>query len=243
VAGGRVPDDAPTGDGGSAPKAGLWHRLLLSLPRVGGDAPKPPIGQRLRDAMLKPVDPETAGPRRPEEPRPVADVEADARSADDTERLVGLFAAPVAAALAIVISSILVSDNPAARLANGQLNPKHVNPSVYHTLELVLLGLALAMLASAWFRKRTLIAICMALYGLGIFNLHYWGFGIPYILGGAWLLVRSYRLTREVREAGGPAGGFGSTGSGRPGANKRYTPPKPPRRAPKPKGEGEQRAG
>lgn len=229
------------GDEGSVPKAGLWHRLLLSLPRVGGDTPKRPVGERLRDAMLKPVDPETARPRRPEEPRSAADVEAEARSADDTERLVGLFAAPVAAALAIVISSVLVSDNPAAHLANGQLNPKHVNPATYHTLEIVLLGLALAMLASAWFRKRTLIAICMALYGLGVFNLHYWGFGIPYILGAAWLLMRSYRLTREVREAGG---GARSSGSGRPGANKRYTPPRPPsRRTPRPKPEDEQRAG
>jgi hypothetical protein len=263
VAAGRDPDDAASGDaaagdsaGGDAsaaqPKASPWHRLLLALPRLrrGEEPPqaKRPLGERLRDAMLKPVDPETAGPRKPEPPRSAAEIEAEARSADDTERLIGLFAAPVAAALAIVISSVLVSDDPKALFANGQPNPKHVDPAVYHTLELVLLALALGMLGSAWFRKRTLLAITMALYGLGVFNLHYWGFGIPYILGAAWLLVRSYRLTREVREAeegGGRPGTRRRTHGGpRPGANKRYTPPRPPTRRPgRPKPEGEQRAG
>ena len=45
----------------------------------------------------------------------------------------------------------------------------------------------------------------MALYGLAVFNLHYWGFGVPFILVGAWLLVRAYRLQRDLREATGDA--------------------------------------
>ena len=87
------------------------------------------------------------------------------------------------------------------------------------------------MLVTAWFRKRMYLGICMALYGLAIFNLHYWGFGIPYVLGGAWLLVRAYRLQRELREATGDrrrrrrAGRAAAPGSRRPSANKRYTPP------------------
>jgi hypothetical protein len=81
----------------------------------------------------------------------------------------------------------------------------------------------------------------MALYGLAIFNLHYWGFGIPYILAGAWLLIQSYRLQRDLKEARGEGGtargqsrGRGTTSSG-PRPNKRYTPPTPsPRRPTKP---------
>jgi len=233
---------------GGDPSASLWQRLLLSLPRLKHEGEKRPLGERLREALLKPVDPETAGPRKPEHAPPAEEVAADMRSADDAERFIGLFAAPVAGALAIVISSILVSHNPAARLANGQPNPKHINPAVYHTLELVLIGVALAMLASAWYRKRTLLAMCMALYGIGVFNLHYWGFGIPYVLGGAWLLVRAYRLSRDGGDTGqkarrsGRSGG--TSGDGRPGASKRYTPPKPPTRRPgRPTPEGEQRAG
>ena len=57
------------------------------------------------------------------------------------------------------------------------------------------------MLGAAWFRKRILIGIAMALYGLSIFNLHYWGFGFPFILGGAWYLVRAYRLSEKLKHA------------------------------------------
>ena len=72
----------------------------------------------------------------------------------------------------------------------------------------------------------------MALYGLAVFNLHYWGFGIPFILAGAWYLVRAYRLQRDLKEATGDVPG---TRPGPVGAwsdrrratrpNKRYTPP------------------
>jgi hypothetical protein len=58
----------------------------------------------------------------------------------------------------------------------------------------------------------------MALYGLSIFNLHFWGFGIPFIFAGAWLLVRAYRFQQMVKEANtsSPAARLDS---------KRYTPP------------------
>ncbi len=90
----------------------------------------------------------------------------------------------------------------------------------------MLLGLSALMLAMAWLRKRLFLGIVTALYGLAIFNLHYWGFGVPFVMIGAWLLVRSYRLQRSLREAG-------ATGSDRrhaasaapPRSNKRYTPP------------------
>ena len=50
-------------------------------------------------------------------------------------------------------------------------------------------------------RKRLLVGIAMALYGLSIFNLHYWGFGIPFILGGAWYLVRAHPLSEKLKYA------------------------------------------
>lgn len=252
MAGGRDPDDAVSG---GPIKASLWHRFLLALPRLSRDRDRAPLGERLRGAVLKPVDPATATAPAPKPKPSVPDLEAEVRSADDKERLVGLLAAPFAAGIAIIVSADLITHDPAARLANGLVNPKHVNPSVYHTLEVVLLVLAVAMLASAWFRKRLLLGIAMALYGLGVFNLHYWGFGIPYILGAAWLMVRSYRLSRDLREATGGAppatraspavSSRRGAGTLRRGANKRYTPPpKPPTKRPgRSKPEGEQRAG
>jgi hypothetical protein len=76
----------------------------------------------------------------------------------------------------------------------------------------------------------------MALFGLGIFNLRYWGFGIPFLLGGSWYLVRAWRLNSKLKLAGGSSGrSYGppnssvnrlpSAGGVLPRPNKRYTPP------------------
>ena len=89
------------------------------------------------------------------------------------------------------------------------------------------------MLAMAWWRKRLFLGIVMALYGLTLFNLHWWGFGIPYILAGAWYLVRAYRLHEKLKLATADGG----TTRARPATkrfqapNKRYTPPtsRPPK--------------
>ncbi len=129
----------------------------------------------------------------------------------------GLFAAPFAALIGLLVVSHQV-----------QGDKSHAY-GVYGDLLVVLLALSLAMLAFAWFRKRLFLGIVMALYGLTVFNLKYWGFGFPFLLGGAWLLVRAYRAQRAVREAGGDAPGGGNTaqrnGNGRTTPNKRYTPP------------------
>ena len=45
------------------------------------------------------------------------------------------------------------------------------------------------------------MGIVTSLYGLAIFNLHYWGFGVPFVMVGAWYLVRTYRLHRKLKEA------------------------------------------
>ena len=204
---------------------------------------KPTLFERLRNAVLKPPPP-GADPPAVASPRGVEEVQAAVRSADDKERLVGLLAAPFAAVISILVTSALIDDDPPALLKNGEVNKLHVNPSLYHEVFWVLLGLSVLMLAMAWFRKRLFLGMVMALFGLAIFNLHYWGFGVPYIMVAAWLLVRSYRLQRELREVTATGS---ATGRSRPQASGRYTPPSSSRRRlapPKPENpENEQRAG
>ncbi len=177
-------------------------------------------GDRLRAAFLKPAEPsEESEP----DARSMDELRAAERSIDDRERLIGVVAAPVAAAISFLIANYSIDHDPAAYLRNGQVNPLHASVATYHVLELVLLALSLGMLAAAWYRRRLLLGMAMALYGLGVFNLHYWGFGVPFLLVGSWYLVRAYRAHQAVKVAAGQ--GQGASGSPRPKANKRYTPP------------------
>jgi hypothetical protein len=90
--------------------------------------------------------------------------------------------------------------------------------------------LALVMLVTTMLRKRLFLGIATALYGLAIFNLHYWGFGIPFVMCGAWYLVRAYRLQRDLKFAKGEAPSRYGPKTQRSGSsyvaqpNKRYTP-------------------
>ncbi len=188
---------------------------------AGSAASRPPNAARGRGAQRKPASPEPveAGAAPSAEA-----VEAEVRSATDKERLIGLLAAPWAALIGILISTELVRHDPATLLPTGQANPAHVNVSFYHEVLIAMLALSVAMLASAWFRKRLFLGITMALYGLTVFNLHYWGFAVPYLLCAGWLLVRGYRLQRSLREAAPPAVAQGAAPAARR-ANKRYTPP------------------
>ena len=162
--------------------------------------------------------------------------------------MIGLLAAPIAAAIALLVVASLVAHDPSALYSNGQIDKLHVNPSLYDELGAVTLALALLMLGAAWFRKRILIGIAMALYGLSIFNLHYWGFGLPVhpgrrLVPGAGLPSVGEAQARQGGRSIGGAGGRGSTAS-RPQSSKRYTPPAAPvRRASKPKPGKELEAG
>ena len=209
-----------------APDAGDDDAAMTLWERVRYGRGGLPLSERLRNAMLKPVAASAADEAEPK-PQSVEELRTAERYADDKERLVGLLAAPVAAAIRFLVANYLVDHNPPAYLKNGLLNPAHGNVAVYHTLEIVLMGLGLVMLATAWYRRRLFLGIAMALYGLGIFNLHYWGFGIPFLMVGAWLLVRAYRAHQAVRVATGqgPQGGRPGSGFSRPKPNKRYTPP------------------
>ena len=95
------------------------------------------------------------------------------------------------------------------------------------------MGLAVLILLTSWLRKRLFQGITLALFGLAIFQLHYTyvGFAAPFILFGAWYLIRAYRLQQELKraEAAGPAAprskASPSAAAPRPRRNKRYTPP------------------
>jgi hypothetical protein len=201
------------------------------------DGEKPSLGDRLRAAFLKPTPQNSESPE-PNPPPTLEELEAANRTADDHERAVGLFAAPCAA----LISLLIIGDLN----AHNRLN---VSSSVYTELLLVLVAMAVLMVAFAWFRKRLFLGLVMALYGLAVFNLKYWGFGVPFLLGGAWLLVRAYRAQRAVREATDEAPrGSGRAGSGNgsrptPAPSKRYTPPSAPKRSSSPKPDKDDPAG
>ena len=233
--------DGDDSEGGAPPRMSLGQRLLLLLPRFKHDPDKASLRDRLSSAFLKPVDPDAAAKakNKAEGPQTFEEIEHAAKYGDDKERLVGLLLAPISAAIGIAVVNDLIAHDPAVG------NKQHVNVSVYHELVLVLLGLSVLMLVTAWFRKRMYLGIVMALYGLAIFNLKFWGFGIPYVLIAAWLLVRAYRLQRELKEATGDTprryGGGATPGGSRARPNKRYTPrssttkrparPKPEKRA------------
>ncbi|MGA2803796.1 MAG: hypothetical protein ABSF89_05310 [Acidimicrobiales bacterium] len=245
--GGGHPDDSV---GDVARPVSRRQRLFARPTR---DAERTPVGERLRNLVLKPVQPGTVSTDKAAgRQSSVEELEADVRSANDKERLIGLVAAPLAAAIGILVISALIVNDPPARLKNGQIDTLHVSLSLYYDLGAVILGLAVLMLVTAMWRKRLYLGIVTALYGLAIFNLHYWGFGIPFILLSAWLLVRAYRLQRDLRAASGDSllrAGAQNEGSGatpprssrKP--NSRYTPPAAaPRRSSAPRPGNRQRA-
>ncbi|HEV8064167.1 MAG TPA: hypothetical protein VGP46_05015 [Acidimicrobiales bacterium] len=187
-----------------------------------------PLGLRLSNLLLK-----DAAEEVPEPAALSADQLALAvKSADDKERLVGLLAAPIAALIGMVITSSLIANDPPALLKGAVLNARHVSVPLYYELGGVVVGLAVVMLVASMLRKRLFMGISMALYGLAVFNLHFWGFGLPFILAAAWLLVRAYRLSRDLRVAteADDAPVTGRVRFGSPQSSKRYTPPATPRR-------------
>jgi hypothetical protein len=204
--------------------------LARIFPSKARNRDKPRIVDRLSNAMLSPPKPGVE--EVPDKPETVEELQLAVKFANDKERLIGLLAAPFAAAIGLLIGNALISHDPAALLANGSVNKLHVSVGLYDEAMLALVALAVVMLITAFFRKRLYLGIVMALYGLTVFNLHYWGFGIPYLMAGAWLLVRVYRLQKAQRDASGDTSRYGPNRSGgptsygsRPRANRRYTPP------------------
>ena len=104
-------------------------------------------------------------------------------------------AAPVAAIVGITISSASIN----------YARTHHQSVQVYDELTYVLLVLAVLILVSSLLRKRLFQGITLALFGLAVFQLKYTyvGFAAPFILAGAWYMVRSYRLQQALKRAEG----------------------------------------
>ncbi len=196
--------------GGAAPKLSLWQRL-----------------DRLRYLALNPNDPKAAGPKGAYD-LAGEELEREEKRANDKERAIGLLAGPLATIISFAVIHDLVAHDPSAQLSDGAVNPHYVNPSTYTELFWVLIILSFGITGMALWRKRMFLGIATSLYGLAIFNLHYWGFGVPFVMVGAWYLVRAYRLRRNLSQstAGGPLPSPSpSVRPKRPSSNKRYTPP------------------
>jgi hypothetical protein len=206
---------------GAAHKLSQWHGSLLRLPTFNRRQSKPRLVDRLSNAALKPEDPEAPAQSRGAYELSGEELEIEEKRANDKERAIGLVVGPVATIIAFIVIHALVVNDPSARLSDGAVNKLHVNLSTYSDVFIVLLVLSFGITAMALWRKRLYLGMVTSLYGLTIVNLHYWGFGVPFIMVGAWYLVRTYRLHRNLKEstAGGPLV------TSRPGSNKRYTPP------------------
>ena len=208
---------------------------------AGHGAPDPSIKGRLSRRFLKPIDP-TAPHAEVAPPRSVEELEADNRSMTDVERLIGLVMAPLAAVVTLILISQYVNN-----WKNQHPGQAHV-PSSYSELFVVFLILAALIMVAAWFRKRMYTGLAIALFGLSIFSLNWKWLPIagPFVLVGAWYLVRAYRAQQAVKLAGGDpsrwsprakdAGSAAPPGPSAPQPNKRYTPPtpKPKKALPKP---------
>ena len=183
----------------------------------GSAAPALTWWERVKFALVRP--PEEDARETKTDDRSAEEIEAAIKTADDKERAIGLIAAPLAAVIGIVISSASID----------YAKTHHQSLTVYDELTYVILGLSVLMLATAWWRKRLFLGITMALYGLAVFNLHYWGFGIPFLLAGSWYLVRAYRLQQALKRAQGgrtaSARRMTASNGARPRPSKRYTPP------------------
>ena len=185
------------------------------------DAPGMTRWERLKYSMVRPDD--DPNDAKEQEIRPIGEIEAEISRSNDKERVIGLIAAPVAAIVGLIISSASVNY---ARSHNQSVG-------VYEKLTYVLLGLAILILLTSWLRKRLFQGITLALFGLAIFQLHYTyvGFAAPFLLAGAWYLVRAYRLQAELKraQAAGPGAprpkASPNAAAPRPRRNKRYTPP------------------
>ena len=190
---------------------------------ASGDADEPTLTfwERVKYTLVRPDDDPS---ERPSADRPDRRGASGAiHRSDDKERTIGLVAAPVAAVVGIAISTASIN----------YARTHHQSVQVYDELTYVLLGLAALILVASLLRKRLFQGITLALFGLAAFQLHYTyvGFAAPFILAGAWYMVRSYRLQQALERAETTRGAPPVTrraqpnGVARPRPNKRYTPP------------------
>jgi hypothetical protein len=184
---------------------------------VGDDAPAMTRWERLKYTLVR-AEEEPDHKSRPQD-QSVEDIEEEIRQSNDKERAIGLAAGPIAAIVGLLIGGSSID----------YARTHHESLGTFETLTYVLLVLAVLILVTSMMRKRLFQGISLVLYGLAVFNLRYWGFGIPFVLAGAWYLVRAYRLQQELKRAEAESPGAsrskgGTTNGARPRPNKRYTP-------------------
>ncbi len=166
------------------------------------------------------------------------------RSLDDRERRLGLFATPLGAVLAVVLTFITYNHDAVGK--------GHEATSVIVLDGGISVAFALCVFAAAWFRRRSLTAFALLFLG---YSLGLVGIGIPFLFLGGYLLFRAWRIQKVLTSRGvnprsrsarpRPERGAATrnptrnptrnqrsrqdpkTKSSRPVPSKRYTPPKP----------------
>ena len=181
--------------------------------------------ERIKYTLVRPDEEESDG--APGEGSTVEQLRDHLRHADDRERAVGLIAAPVSAAVSFGIITALIDRDrtPGAKVV--------ASVSTLKELLVVLLALSVLMLVTALWRKRLFLGLVLAIYGVSLFQLGWLGFAIPFVLAGAWYIVRQFRIQQALRKAEGeapgpsrPKDGSRSSNGSRPRQSKRYTPPR-----------------
>jgi hypothetical protein len=192
----------------------------LRAPGVG-DEPTLTFWERIKYTLVRPDD--DPSDRAAADDRSAEELRQVIHRSDDKERNIGLVAAPIAAVVGIAISTASIN----------YAKTHHQSVRIYDELTYVLLGLAVLIMVASLLRKRLFQGITLALFGLAVFQLHYTyvGFAAPFILAGAWYMVRVYRLQQALRRAEDGEGRSPvkaqtrPNGVARPRPNKRYTPP------------------
>jgi Na+-transporting methylmalonyl-CoA/oxaloacetate decarboxylase gamma subunit len=165
------------------------------------------------------------------------------RKLDDKERLLAFGAAPLGAVLAVVLTLITLSHNPALH------HKGHESAGIILADGGVGIVFASFVFLMAWFRRRSLTAFALLFLG---YSLGLIGIGIPFLFLGGYLLFRAWRIQKVLTSRGvstrpqsqkrttdrtqrDPKSRRDSQAkptSARPTASKRYTPPKPPPKRP-----------
>lgn len=224
-----------------------WHPRSSAQRSPGdsdlADSDLPEAGGLARSATVRGTESsDSRGGAKGSVARP-AGVAAAVRGITDRERMLGFVAAAVAAALWCVLT-IPGLVHPPKHLQRGQ--PDTTQVAIYLAVGLVLAAL---IFASAIVRRRALLGFAVLFTGASFGGIVF--LALPFWALGGWLLWRAFTIQRAAAASTAAARGPASAGragrsarSARSGAaaterkppppSKRYTPPKPVARKPRP---------
>ncbi|MHB8681571.1 MAG: hypothetical protein ACYDA2_05695 [Acidimicrobiales bacterium] len=236
------------------PKLTLGQRMLAALPNLQrtGTARQRLTSALKPDAVLDPASrPRRAGTSAPAARGRFTDTYPDLsvgelrqlmKRLDDRERLIAMVAGPLIAILDLLLTQLTLHNNPPLH------HKGHADPGQIVAIGVGSAVIALLVLATAFFRRRslTLFALLFSGYGGGFVTI------LPAWIIAGWLFVHFSRMQRSLQaKTGGPAASRADAakrraerleqrrkGKGKapepagPNPNKRYTPPKPVRLPP-----------